>query len=113
MRRIDVRHGSSTGRRLAGTAASLGIALALGGCLSLGQEFPVAKAGDLRIGETTQSEIQSTFGNPLMTGETDGNPSWTYTRVRYSLFGGADAEYLEVEFDEQGVLTSYSLNTTR
>jgi hypothetical protein len=107
-----VRHGS-TWKRLVVTASSLAIALALSGCLSIGQEFPVVKAGDLKLGETTQSEIQQTFGNPLMTGVSDGNPSWTYTRVRYSPFGGAEAEYLEVQFDEQGVLSSYSLNTTR
>lgn len=100
-------------RRWAGVTSGLALAVLLAGCISVGQEFPVVKAGDLRIGETTQQEIQATFGNPLMTGTSDGNPSWTYTRVRYSVFGGAQAEYLEVQFDEAGVLTSYSVNQTR
>ena len=100
-------------QRWARVAGGTVLALLLGGCLSVGHEFPVGKAGDLQIGQTTQQEIQATFGNPLMTGVSDGNPSWTYTRVRYSVFGGAQAEYLEVQFDEAGVLRSYSVNTTR
>ena len=96
-----------------GVAIGLVITLQLAGCVSIGDEFPVAKAADLQIGVTTQAEVQKTFGNPLMSGIADGNPSWTYTRLRYSPFGGATAEYLEVQFDERGILRSYSVNTTR
>ncbi len=103
----------SRGKRALRIGAGLAIALAVAGCVSIGHEFPVVKADDLRIGESTQAEIQAAFGNPMMTGVADGNPSWTYARLRYSLFGGAQAEVLEVEFDEKGVLVSYSLNTTR
>jgi len=91
---------------------TLTIALGLTGCLNIGHEFPVARADELRIGETTRAQVQEAFGNPLMTGIADGNPSWTYARVRYTPFSGARATYLEVQFDEAGKLASYSLNAT-
>ena len=82
------------------------------GCVSIGADFPVVPAGELRVGVTTQAQVQEKFGSPLMTGVADGRRSWTYARVHYSPFGGATARYLEVQFDEQGVLASYSLNQT-
>ena len=88
------------------------VALASTGCVSIGDDFPVARADELQVGVTTQAQVQEMFGNPLMTGVADANPSWTYVRVRYSPFSGASAQYLEVQFDEQGLLASYSLNRT-
>ena len=92
---------------------SLTAALSAMGCVSIGHDFPVVRVDDLKVGVTTQAEVQEIFGNPLMTGVADGNRSWTYARIRYSPFGGANARYLEVQFDEQGVLASYSLNKTQ
>ncbi len=42
----------------------------------------------------------------------DGLRTWTYGRYRYRLFGRARTEDLVLRFDAQGVVASYTFNTT-
>lgn len=82
------------------------------GCATVGREFPVERIGEIRIGETTQDEISAMFGSPWRIGLEDGQRTWTYGRYRYRLFGQASTEDLVIRFDDSGVVTSYSFNTT-
>jgi hypothetical protein len=100
-------------RRIAAVAAAaLAAAAFSGGCASIGSEFPAERVSEIEIGRTTRSEIVSIFGNPWRTGIEDGQVKWTYGRYRVSLFGGGRAKDLAVRFDDKGVVTSYSFNTT-
>ena len=72
----------------------------------------VKPAREIRIGETTQSEIRSMFGEPWRTGLDDGQRTWTYGRYRYGLFSEPSTTDLVIRFDSGGVVVSYSFSTT-
>ena len=97
--------------RIGGAGVALLIAM-LSGCASVGREFPVERVPQIEIGRTNQEEIYALFGAPWRTGLEDGQPTWTYARYRYSLFGGTSTEDLVVRFDERGTVASYTFNTT-
>jgi hypothetical protein len=104
-------------RILQGPAAAaavvlLAVVLLAGGCASIGSEFPAERVSEIEIGRTTRPEIVEMFGNPWRTGIEDGQVKWTYGRYRVSLFGGGRAKDLALRFDDKGVVTSYSFNTT-
>jgi len=82
------------------------------GCASIGGEFPAERVPDIEIGRTTRSEILEMFGSPWRTGVEDGELKWTYGRYRVSLFGGGSATDLAVRFDDSGLVSSYSFNTS-
>ncbi len=84
----------------------------LAGCLTVGKEFPVESVSRLEIGKTTRQEVRELFGEPWRTGVEDGMRTWTYGRYRYSAFGDAQTRDLVVRFDGQGVVASYSFNST-
>jgi hypothetical protein len=67
---------------------------------------------DVEIGKTTQVQVQAMFGDPWRVGVEDGERKWTYGRYRYSMFGGSRSKDQSVRFDDRGVVTSYSYNTT-
>ena len=100
------------GLRARGAALAL-IASCLGtGCLNVGHEFPVEPVQRIEIGTTTREDVRSMVGEPWRTGIEDGPRTWTYGRYRYSLFADAATRDLVVRFDAQGVVTSYSFNST-
>ena len=82
------------------------------GCATIGREFPVSQVPEIRLGETTQAEIRALFGEPWRVGIEDGLRTWTYGRYRYRLFGRARTEDLVLRFDAQGIVASYTFNTT-
>jgi hypothetical protein len=92
--------------------AVAGAAGALSSCATVGREFPESHVGDIQIGKTTQSDIQTLFGSPWRVGVEDGRRTWTYGRYRYKLFGRSNTKDLVVRFDERGVVASYSFHTT-
>ena len=96
---------------LTGLAAALLASLAIG-CVSIGSEFPVQRVTELRVGETTRDQVQRVFGEPWRTGLEDGQRTWTYGEYHLSAFGGAHARDLVVRFDDRGVVSSYSFNST-
>ncbi|MBM3319186.1 MAG: outer membrane protein assembly factor BamE [Candidatus Eisenbacteria bacterium] len=81
-------------------------------CASVGRDFPSDRVWKLRIGETTSEEVRQMFGDPWRTGIEDGNPTWTYGKYRYSLFGEDRTKDLVVRFDENMIVRSYTFNTT-
>jgi len=100
------------GRRLSCALAALVAAALLAGCATVGREFPSEKVPQIRIGETTRSDIRAMFGEPWRTGLEDGDVKWTYGRYRYSVFGASRSKDLTVRFDDAGRVVSYSFNTT-
>lgn len=88
------------------------LVLLSGGCASIGREFPADRVPQIEIGRTTRTEIVEMFGDPWRTGVEDGQVKWTWGSYRVSLFGGGRAKDLAIRFDERGVVTTYSFNTT-
>lgn len=66
----------------------------------------------IKIGATTQADIQTMFGPPWRVGIEDGKTTWTYGKYGYSLFSQNTAKDLVVRFDNRGIVSSYSYNTT-
>jgi hypothetical protein len=83
------------------------------GCASVGHEFPASQVSTIRIGETTQNDIYTTFGSPWRTGIENGMKTWTYGNYHYSLFNEGSTEDLVIKFDKRGVVSSYVFNTTK
>ena len=108
----------AAGRKIAAAALlvlaiTLPVAGLLGGCATVGHDFPTGRVADIRLNETTQVQIRAMFGEPWRTGIEDGRPTWTYGKYRYKLFGQAETEDLVIRFDEQGRVASYTFNTTK
>jgi len=89
------------------------IALLTSGCASVGHEFPAGQVSTIKIGQTTQQEIYTTFGTPWRTGIEDGKRTWTYGDYRYSLFNDGSTEDLLIRFDKNGVVSSFVFNTSK
>jgi hypothetical protein len=87
--------------------------LLVSGCATVGHEFPTAPVSTIKIGETTQNDIYTTFGNPWRTGLDNGMKTWTYGNYYYSLFNDGSTEDLVIKFDNRGVVASFVFNTTK
>ncbi|MGR9114451.1 MAG: outer membrane protein assembly factor BamE domain-containing protein [Gammaproteobacteria bacterium] len=83
------------------------------GCASVGQNFAASRVMEIKIGQTTQRDIREIFGEPWRVGIEDGNKTWTYGKYKYSLFGSDETEDLVIRFDTNGIVRSYTFNTTR
>lgn len=88
------------------------VLLCVSSCATIGRDFPESQVSEIRIGETTQAQIRDMFGSPWRVGIEDGQPTWTYGKYRYRLFGHANTKDLVIRFDEKDVVVSYSFNTT-
>ena len=89
-----------------------GISLFTSGCVTLGKDFPEEKVSVIKIGQTTKNEIRNLFGSPWLSGINDGELACTYGNYDYSLFGKREARDLVIQFDEKGVVTTYTFSTT-
>ena len=87
--------------------------LFLSGCASIGHEFPASQVSSIRIGETTQNDIYTTFGAPWRTGIENGMKTWTYGDYHYSLFSEGSTEDLVIKFDRNARVASYVFNTSK
>lgn len=98
--------------RRAAWLCGLGLALLLGGCMTVGRDFPVEGVAQLEIGTTTRAEVRRLFGDPWRVGIEDGQPTWTYALYHYSAFSAARTRDLLVRFDDRGVVRSYTFNSS-
>ena len=89
-----------------------GISSFTSGCVTLGKDFPEANVSVIKISQTTKNEIRKLFGSPWLSGIQDGKLAWTYGNYDYSLFGKREAKDLVIQFDEKGVVTTYTFSTT-
>jgi hypothetical protein len=95
-----------------GWAAVALAGLGLAGCMSVGQDFEVSAVRRIEIGQTTRNDVRRMLGDPWRTGVDDGQKTWTYGHYRYSLFGPSDSRDLVIRFDEQGIVRSYTFNSS-
>ncbi len=89
------------------------IILLTSGCATVGHEFPASQVSTIKIGETTQNDIYTTFGSPWRTGLDNGMKTWTYGNYHYSLFSDGSTEDLVIKFDKRGIVASFVFNTTK
>jgi len=83
------------------------------GCARVGTDFDSAKVYEITVGKTTKEDIKTVFGRPWRIGIEDGKTTWTYGRYEYRVFGKSDTKDLVVRFDSEGIVTSYTFNTTK
>ncbi len=84
----------------------------LSACATVGHDFASEPVTVLKIGETTQADVQRLFGDPWRTGVEDGERTWTYAHYRYALFGTPRAKDLKISFDAGGRVSSYTYSST-
>ncbi len=83
----------------------------LAGCASAGKEFDAHLVPRIQLHQTTQAEIEQLFGPPWRTGMEDGQPTWSYGYYKYGV-GDTKSRDLVVRFDPNGVVTSYTFNSS-
>jgi hypothetical protein len=93
-------------------ATSLFGAFIFAGCATVGHDFDVSQVPRIQMNKTTQAEVQEMFGAPWRVGVDDGRQTWTYGKYHYSLFEEASTTDLVIRFDDKGVVSSYTYNTT-
>ena len=86
--------------------------LAIAGCFTVGNDFPVDQVSAIKIGKSTQEDIRSMFGSPWRVGMEDGQRTWTYGKYRYSAFSETKTQDLVIRFDDQGKVVTFTFNTT-
>ncbi|GAB6140015.1 hypothetical protein JCM14076_07440 [Methylosoma difficile] len=83
------------------------------GCMTVGHPFPSGQVSSIRIGETSQNDIFTTFGTPYRTGIDNGFKTWTYGDYSYSMLNDSSSEDLVIKFDKRGVVSSFTYNTSK
>ncbi len=114
--KFDILFKTATAKKLRKAFCGITITsllLQTAGCASIGHEFPAGQVSTIRIGETTQNDIYTTFGAPWRTGIDNGMKTWTYGHYRYSLFSEGSTEDLVIKFDNRSVVAAYVFNTTK
>ena len=91
---------------------STGMSLFTSGCITMGKDFPVLNVSVIEIGQTTKIEIRKLFGSPWLSGIQNGKLAWTYGNYDYSLFGERKAKDLVVQFNNKGIVKTYTFSTT-
>jgi len=83
--------------------------LFISGCaIRVGAPFNTDHVQHIQVGKTTQAQVMEFFGQPASQGLKDGRPLWTYLFARLSMGGTATGTLLSIEFDDQGIVHSYS-----
>ena len=100
---------------LAALMSVLALAVSLTACsaLSTGREFASPKPGaEIKNGATTKADLLRMFGDPTQVGMKDGDQTWTwYYFQKGSGKAGDLSKQLEVTFNGQGVVKSYSFSS--
>ena len=90
----------------------LGVSLlVLSGCVTAGQNFRSDDLSWIVVKRTSQDEIQRVLGEPFRVGVDAGSLTWTYGYYRYRLFGETRTKDLVIEFNRDGMVSSYTFNT--
>ena len=104
---------SAPSRSRAGVLALVALPVVLAtGCATIGHPFPPERVANVRIGETTKSQLLGDFGLPYRRGIEDGDSTWTYVHYKYRLFGERfRTRDLYLRFDANGRVRSYTYNS--
>ena len=91
------------------------LALFVASCagLKFGREFPSPKLGaEIKNGTTAKADLLKMFGEPTQVGMKDGDQTWTwYFSKKGTGKDGVSTKQLEVTFNSQGVVKSYSFSS--
>jgi hypothetical protein len=85
--------------------------LMLIGCVSAGKDFNVHMVPEIKLHQTTRSQIEQMFGPPWRTGIEDGRPTWSYGTYRYGIRDTLTRD-LVIRFDDNGTVASYTFNSS-
>ena len=81
-----------------------------GGCATVGRDFPPQRVQEIRLGETTKTDLLAMFGRPYRRGIEDGDSTWTYVHYKIRLIGGQSrTRDLYIRFEGETV-RSYTYN---
>ncbi len=105
----------------AGLAASVVFFLAACGTVNVGQDFAVnVFEAKVERGISTRDQVRAWLGTPTSTGvsmDKDGErlEDWTYYHASGKLpdMSGAKVKFLQVTFDAQGIVRSYSWSASK
>jgi len=82
------------------------------GCFPAGRDFSTAPIRDIQANATTRTQIFGAFGEPMEQGmETGGYETWTYYYVIYGLGGVQTRKQLQVTFNKDNTVRSYSFTS--
>ena len=95
------------------TVLAFAVALAACGALSTGRDFPSLKPGmEIKNGATSKADLLKMFGDPTQVGIKDGDQTWTWYYFQKSSGKEGDlSKQLEVTFNPQGLVKSYSFSS--
>jgi outer membrane protein assembly factor BamE (lipoprotein component of BamABCDE complex) len=95
------------------TVLVLAVSLAACSALSTGRAFPSPKPGaEIKNGATTKADLLKMFGDPTQVGIKDGDQTWTWYYFQKGSGSDSDlSKQLEVTFNPQGVVKSYSFSS--
>jgi hypothetical protein len=97
-------------RRIAGVLALVLAISGIVGCATVGREFPTERVIEIRIDQTTKTDLLAHFGRPFRRGIEDGDSTWTYAFYKLRLLGGqTQARDLYIRFTGETV-SSYTYN---
>jgi outer membrane protein assembly factor BamE (lipoprotein component of BamABCDE complex) len=92
--------------------AGLAMAAAALGCATIGHQFSHQRVEEIRLGQTSKTELLGLFGLPYRRGIDDGDSTWTYLHYKVRLFGDhLKTRDLYLRFDPEGRVKSYSYNS--
>ena len=94
-------------RAFASCALMVGGALALPGCLTVGDDF-TSEVNWIARDKTTRKEVDQKIGQPFRVGFDTGLLTYTYAFYRYSVFRPTRTKDLTVRFNKDGTVNSYS-----
>jgi outer membrane protein assembly factor BamE (lipoprotein component of BamABCDE complex) len=101
--------------RVSAVAGVLALALLLASCaaLSTGRDFPSPKPGaEIKNGATAKADLLRMFGEPTQVGVKDGDQTWTWYYFKKGAGKNGDlSKQLEVTFNAQGIVKSYSFSS--
>lgn len=82
------------------------------GCARVGHDFNAGHVQEIKIGQTTKSDVINMLGKPWRIGNENGVTMWTYGKYTYYLVGEADTKDLIIKFNDNGTVRSYTFNKT-
>lgn len=80
------------------------------GCASAGKDFNVHMVPQIKLHQTTRTQIEQMFGAPWRTGLEDGKQTWSYGTYKYNLSDTLSRD-LVIRFDPNGTVASYTFNS--
>ena len=90
----------------------LGLCVLTGACATLGDPFTFSGPGSIVVGKTTKGALIAEFGQPDRVGYDNGDQKWAYAYYHYSLLGQSQVKNLDVVFNKDGVVSSYTYESS-